>query len=491
MHTKLLTTLLTTTLLLTPLFASAVTVVPENETQTVLPGTLIRGSTPSVYYLGTDGKRHVFPTEQTYFSWYADFQDVQTVSDETLASYMIGTNVTYRPGTRLVKITTDPKTYAVDQGGVLRWIENETVAMTLFGSDWNQKIDDIPDAFFINYHLGSSIASPSDFNPEQVRTLSPTINADLEVRTPPIQPQPTPPPESPQAPTSTEPTPTPEPTQPPLPSHRVSLTPSITNPRANETVHVTTNATPSTGLQSIKLFFGGSLVHSCTYTPCSYDIVIPLSNTQPTYETRAEASWITGEQSVATSTLTVRSGSAAIELLIPRPEVILGERREVIVQVANALLAASHINIYIDDALIRGCDNLQECRSLETETSPVGTVHTAYAAVTDGSGFVHRSETKTFVVVTNAHPIVTVTPGKSVLRTGETVDVTVDASDDDGLNATEIWLGSQLLKRCPYASRCTVIAGPWTTPSTLLFTGSAEDSTGLMGYATSTPVTLQ
>ena len=70
-------------------------------------GSLIKAGGSAVYWYGADGKRYVFPNEKTYLSWYADFSGVQTVSDADLASIMIGGNVTYKPGVRMLKITTD------------------------------------------------------------------------------------------------------------------------------------------------------------------------------------------------------------------------------------------------------------------------------------------------------------------------------------------------------------------------------------------------
>ena len=116
---------------------------------------------PAVYYLGSDLKRYVFPNQNTYNTWYADFSGVVTVAQSELESYAIGGNVTYRAGTRLGKITTDPKVYAVEPGGVLRWITSESVASDLYGSNWNTKIDDIPDPFFVNYSVGSDVTTSS------------------------------------------------------------------------------------------------------------------------------------------------------------------------------------------------------------------------------------------------------------------------------------------------------------------------------------------
>jgi len=122
-------------------------------------GTLIKSaSLPAVYYCGADGKRYVFVNDKAYFSWYPDFSTVQIVPDSTLANIMIGGNITYRPGTRMVKIQSDPRTYVVARGGVLRWVETEAAAVRLFGISWNTMIDDVPDSFFVNYILGAPIA---------------------------------------------------------------------------------------------------------------------------------------------------------------------------------------------------------------------------------------------------------------------------------------------------------------------------------------------
>lgn len=121
-------------------------------------GSLIKGSMPAVYYCGADGKRYVFVNDKAYFSWYADFSGVQTVSDATLASITIGGNITYRPGSRMIKIQSDPKVYAVARGGVLRWVSTEAAAVRLFGINWNTMIDDVADSFFVNYTLGTPIA---------------------------------------------------------------------------------------------------------------------------------------------------------------------------------------------------------------------------------------------------------------------------------------------------------------------------------------------
>ncbi|GEM_PF-509947 len=122
-------------------------------------GSLIKmaGNSAVYYYDGT--KRFVFPNEKTYKTWYSDFSGVVTVSATDMYTISIGGNVTYRPGTYLVKITTDPKVYSVEPGGKLRWVTTEAIAISLWGANWNTKIHDVSDAFFVNYVTGSSMTS--------------------------------------------------------------------------------------------------------------------------------------------------------------------------------------------------------------------------------------------------------------------------------------------------------------------------------------------
>ncbi len=122
-------------------------------------GDLIRGTSFStVYFYGYDGSRYVFPNEKTYDSWFNGFSAVETISDSAVAAIPVASsNVVYRPGSRFIKVTTVPDTFAVGRDGMIHWIETEAVAAGLAGSDWNQSIDDVADAFFDNYTEGVSL----------------------------------------------------------------------------------------------------------------------------------------------------------------------------------------------------------------------------------------------------------------------------------------------------------------------------------------------
>ncbi len=146
---------------------SMITVLSPAKAATAEAGDLIKmEGLSSVYYLGQDGERYVFPNEGTYFSWYSDFSSVVTIPQSELESYPLGSNVNIRPGTYLVKITTDSTVYAVEKGGTLRAIPNEDTAEALYGENWAERVVDVPDAFFVNYTIDEGNEVSSDAYPQ-------------------------------------------------------------------------------------------------------------------------------------------------------------------------------------------------------------------------------------------------------------------------------------------------------------------------------------
>ena len=152
---------------------------PAGAQVSIQSGDLIKSdAATAVYYFAGDGKRYVFPTDRTYFTWYADFSSVRTISAGELSSIPLGGNVTYKPGVKMLKIVSDPKVYAISKSGILRAIGSEAVAVALYGSNWNKQIDDLPDAFFVNYKVGAPIASAVGYDKSALKTAVPTINVD-------------------------------------------------------------------------------------------------------------------------------------------------------------------------------------------------------------------------------------------------------------------------------------------------------------------------
>jgi subtilisin family serine protease len=154
------------------LLSSALSEVDEGRRITAL-------STSAVYYIAGDGKRYVFPDQGTYASWFDSFEGIEVVSDEELASYPLGGIVKYKPASHLVKIQSIPQVYAVEKGGVLRWVQTESVARQLFGADWASQVVDIDDSFFVNYSFGEDINSASDYSVIFQKYSAQSINVDL------------------------------------------------------------------------------------------------------------------------------------------------------------------------------------------------------------------------------------------------------------------------------------------------------------------------
>lgn len=169
-----------------PLLLAGLLRLPASAQTNFRSGDLVKSdANPAVYYFAADGKRYVFPTERTYKTWYSDFSSVKVISAGELSAIPLGGNVTYRPGVKMVKVTTDPKVYAVSKNGILRAIASEAVAAALYGPDWNRQIDDLPDAFFVNYRIGEPIASAEDYAKATLTAAVPTINIDKLLTAPP------------------------------------------------------------------------------------------------------------------------------------------------------------------------------------------------------------------------------------------------------------------------------------------------------------------
>lgn len=434
-------------------------------------GDLIKlSSRPDIYYYGPDAKRYVFPNEKTYFTWYTDFS-TKVVTDTELAAIPVGGAATYRPGFKLVKITTDPKVYAVSRGGTLRWIETEHIAAQLYGPDWNTKVDDLPDAFFATYKIGTSISSASAFSPTDERTLNPTIAADKQLVN---TPSPTPP----------TPTPTPTPST-------MSLQLSKTTVLAGDIVSISSSSTHSSGIAKIELFFDGTLIKTCQVSSCSGDVQIPLSGTKSTYEAKAISTALDTTTQLKTGTLTVDTGSSnLVTLTVGRAVVKPGQAAEAIVE-SDASIAAIRTDIFIDGTSIEACaSSIRRCAWSDLLPGSVGTVYDVYGKVTDSLGRTYTTPHKTITVGTNDSPIVSIAPGKSLIYVNETVDVTVTGSDDNGIVKLEILKDGAVLKTCDSAAPCTLVTGPWTQSGTISFTGRATDGLGMVGTSDPTMISV-
>lgn len=145
---------------------------------TLSAGTLVRSADAAVYYVTPTGGRLAFPNEATYFTWYKDFSTVKTVSSVQLASYPLTGNVTFRPGVKLLKLPSATTVYAVAKNGVLRPFANGSVAEQLYGANWYKLVNDLPEAFFVNYSVGAPIETVADYSPADQIAASGSLNSN-------------------------------------------------------------------------------------------------------------------------------------------------------------------------------------------------------------------------------------------------------------------------------------------------------------------------
>lgn len=121
----------------------------------------VKTSASNTVYLIQGGNKFAIPSEKTYFTWFSSWSNVSTVSATTLASYADAGTATFAPGTK-AKIANDPRVYVVGDDGSLHWITTQTVAASLFGSDWNKGIIEITQQDFVTNALGTPVASEAD-----------------------------------------------------------------------------------------------------------------------------------------------------------------------------------------------------------------------------------------------------------------------------------------------------------------------------------------
>ncbi len=113
----------------------------------------------AVWYVSPDCRKHVFPNEDAYLSWYPNYDGIVTVADTALGLVARGTDITIRPGTWLVKQTTNPMTYAITRCSVLHHVTSEAIAIALYGPAWaTTSVLDV-DSTFPNYVRGTDITS--------------------------------------------------------------------------------------------------------------------------------------------------------------------------------------------------------------------------------------------------------------------------------------------------------------------------------------------
>lgn len=165
--------------------------IPSTPVSSVAPGSLVysscNGYKPvgaschTVYYYGTDKTLHAFPNESIFYSWYSSFAGLINLGPNKLYSMKVGDDVTYRPGTSLVKFASSTTVYAVDVNQTLRPIMNEAAAKAIYGTRWNSYVVTIPASQRNDYKIGSKIYSSADYSKSRAYNAVKTIDANWNV----------------------------------------------------------------------------------------------------------------------------------------------------------------------------------------------------------------------------------------------------------------------------------------------------------------------
>ena len=132
----------------------------------------------SVYYFAADEKRYIFPTPETYISWFGTQTPGRTMALEEMQDIPLGGNVTVRPGT-LISTPSDPKIYLVKQGGAIAPVDN-SVLKEIYGKKYEEKVLSIQNYYFTNYIYDEPITSVENY-PLTIITL--TIDKDKSLET--------------------------------------------------------------------------------------------------------------------------------------------------------------------------------------------------------------------------------------------------------------------------------------------------------------------
>lgn len=141
---------------------------PAELVRTVATGSYIKSpSFSTVYYVTEQYTRRPFPNGTIFFTYENSFDIVIEVSDEELKTLPLATPMLPKPGTVLVKMADDPKTYELDENSRLRLLDSEAVAVNRYGENWAAYIIDIEPTLFIHFLSEGAALPPSETLPNK------------------------------------------------------------------------------------------------------------------------------------------------------------------------------------------------------------------------------------------------------------------------------------------------------------------------------------
>jgi hypothetical protein len=104
-----------------------------------------------------NGKRYLYPDDDTFLSWYPDFSLVKTVSDQDVSKTESGGTIAIRPGARRVTDETGAIFYSVGLCAT-RHLIPDAIGNKMYGSNWASDAVVIPAAYWNSvYHDGPAL----------------------------------------------------------------------------------------------------------------------------------------------------------------------------------------------------------------------------------------------------------------------------------------------------------------------------------------------
>ncbi|MFA5211094.1 MAG: thrombospondin type 3 repeat-containing protein [Patescibacteria group bacterium] len=103
-------------------------------------GTLLKGTSSEVFYMGYDQKIHPIYNANIFYSWFQSFDDVKYVSDAKIDQMQIGIPLCPKPGTWLLKFKGLSDVYTVEPGCVLTHLRSPAEASIYYGPNWGTRI---------------------------------------------------------------------------------------------------------------------------------------------------------------------------------------------------------------------------------------------------------------------------------------------------------------------------------------------------------------
>lgn len=147
-------------------------------------GSVLKAETdPKIYYVASDGLAYPFPDAKTYRTWYANFSNVHIIPDREMRRVKKSkTNITVRPGRKLIMFEDSNRVYVSTRGAVLRHIRSAKIAKEIEGTGWQKKIIVLPIENVGSYTFGDAITKASEYKASRERIAARTIDRELSNR---------------------------------------------------------------------------------------------------------------------------------------------------------------------------------------------------------------------------------------------------------------------------------------------------------------------